>query len=300
MSKFAPFLAPNQKIELTKIPYPQMASWKFDGIRCIFKDGEMLTRSLKHVPNIKLHERFAHLKKWSVDHDVILDGELWCRSVPFNELSGIVRQFDCQLPIDLYFYCFDIIRNNYYKEFFEIRVNRYSDLTQLNDFIPVHQWEVNDADAVESLFNQALDGGFEGLILRNPQGYYKCGRATVKENLMYKVKPFETFDAVVIGVVQSTEVNDDVEKKTNELGRSVTSKKQGDRHLINKASAFIVKYNGLDLKVTLAMTDDEKENVWINRDRFIGRMIEYKGMLVGSKDLPRHPVFLRFREDKNV
>jgi len=27
-------------------------------------------------------------------------------------------------------------------------------------------------------------------------------------------------------------------------------------------------------------------------------MIEYKGMLVGSKDVPRHPVFERFREDR--
>jgi len=27
-------------------------------------------------------------------------------------------------------------------------------------------------------------------------------------------------------------------------------------------------------------------------------MIEYKGMLVGAKDVPRHPVMIRFREDK--
>ena len=294
MKKFSPFLAPNDKIDITKIPYPQMASWKFDGIRCIFKDGEMFTRSLKYVPNIKLHERFAHLKKWSVDHNVILDGELWCRSVPFNELSGIVRQFDCKLPDDLFFYCFDSIHNEKYDEEFISRVCRYMDLSSHPYFLPVDQWEVNTVETVESLFNQALDRGFEGLILRNPCGRYKYGRATVKENLMYKVKPFETFDAVIVGIVQATEVNEDAEKKTNELGRSVTSKKKDDRHLINKASAFEVDYNGKTLKVTLAMPDDEKENVWINRDRFIGRIIEYKGMLVGAKDLPRHPVFLRF------
>jgi len=46
------------------------------------------------------------------------------------------------------------------------------------------------------------------------------------------------------------------------------------------------------------MTDEEKEEVWKNRCQYIGVMIEYKGMLVGSKDLPRHPVFLRFRGDK--
>jgi hypothetical protein len=28
-------------------------------------------------------------------------------------------------------------------------------------------------------------------------------------------------------------------------------------------------------------------------------MIEYKGMLVEAKDVPRHSVFIRYREDKD-
>ena len=44
----------------------------------------------------------------------------------------------------------------------------------------------------------------------------------------------------------------------------------------------------------LAMTDEEKEAVWTTREQYKGRVIEYKGMLVGAKDVPRHPVFLRF------
>lgn len=161
-------------------------------------------------------------------------------------------------------------------------------------------------------------------MLRDPKGKYKFGRGTIKEGLIYKVKPFETFDAKITGVVQSTEVNPNAEKKINELGRSVTSKKKNDRVLIKKASAFWVNYpinceacNGQGtnpmecheckgtglipkpLKVTLAMTDKEKEEVWNNKESYIGKWIEYKGMLIGSKDVPRHPVMLRFREDKD-
>ena len=88
-------------------------------------------------------------------------------------------------------------------------------------------------------------------------------------------------------------------KTINELGRSVTSKRQGDRVLIEKASAFKVLYEGKELKVTLAMTDEEKEEVWKNQKKYIGRWIEYKGMLVGAKDVPRHPVFVRYRSDKD-
>jgi DNA ligase-1 len=143
-----------------------------------------------------------------------------------------------------------------------------------------------------------LSQGYEGLILRDPKSLYKCGRGTIKEGIIFKVKPFITFDAKITGVEQSTEVNEDAEKTINELNRSVTSKRKNDRHLIEKASAFWVDYEGKPLKVVLAMTDPEKVAVWANRASLIGKTIEYKGMLVGSKDVPRHPVMIRYREDK--
>jgi hypothetical protein len=82
------------------------------------------------------------------------------------------------------------------------------------------------------------------------------------------------------------------------LGYSKTSRKKDDRILINKAAAFLVLYNEKELKVTLAMDDSQKEEVWKNKEKYIGRWISYKGMLVGSKDVPRHPVMIRYREDK--
>ena len=163
----------------------------------------------------------------------------------------------------------------------------------------VRHIKVDSAKRVEEVFQIELDNGYEGLILRDPNANYKFGRGTLKEGIIYKVKPFVTFDAQIIGVVQSTEVREGAEKKTNELGRSVTSKKKDDRVLIEKASAFNVLYEGKELKVTLAMDDSEKEEVWKNRQFYIGEIIEYKGMLVGSKDVPRHPIFLRFRTDKD-
>ena len=53
------------------------------------------------------------------------------------------------------------------------------------------------------------------------------------------------------------------------------------------------------LKVTLSMTDQEKEEVWKNQDSYIGRWLEYRAMMIGAKDVPRPPcIFIRFREDK--
>ena len=124
-------------------------------------------------------------------------------------------------------------------------------------------------------------------------------KRNIKEGLIFKVKPFRTFDAVIKDVVQATKVDPEAEKKTNELGRSVTSKRQKDRILIEKASAFKVMYEGHEVKPVIAMSDTEKEEIWENRDKYIGRWIEYRGMQIGAKDVLRHPVVTRFREDKD-
>jgi len=300
LKPFRPMLAPNEKIDISTLKYPLLASYKLDGIRCIFKDGWMYSRALKSFPNLQLRRRFEYLAELSREKNIILDGELLAKSLTFNELSGITRQLDKELPEDLFFYCFDAIKKENFNQPFNERLNNIT--TDFGICIPyvsiIKQQLIFHATAVDSYYEEALDWGCDGLILRSPEGRYKFGRGTVKEGLIYKMKPFQTFDAKIIGIIQATEVREGAEKKINELGRSVTSKKKDDRILIEKASAFLVMYEGKELKVTIAMTDEEKIDVWKNQSKYLGRIIEYKGMLVGAKDLPRHPVYIRMRDDK--
>ena len=299
MKTFKPMLAPNEKVELKELKYPLLVSYKFDGIRCIFKDGKMYSRALKQFPNVKLWDRFGEIAKYAQKEGIILDGELVAKSLTFNELSGITRQLDKELPEDLKFYCFDAIPLEQYDLSFKTRINILETLPFSFYYMElVNQWSIFKLEEIEPLYENALAWGCDGLILRDPAGRYKFGRGTIKEGLIYKMKPFQTFDAKIIGIIQATEVREGAEKKINELGRSVTSKKKDDRILIEKAAAFIVMYEGKELKVTIAMKDEEKEDVWKNQKKYLGRMIEYKGMLVGAKDLPRHPVYIRMRDDK--
>lgn len=301
---FKPMLAPNESINLEELKYPLLASKKLDGIRCIIKNGEILSRSLKQIQNKQLREKLEPLRKFSENNEIIFDGEIYSPYLTFQQITHFVMTQDLgveELPEHLKFYCFDMIGNCGIEEDFELRLENlnpiifiYSDIAEL-----VKHHIVNNAEEVKKLFDFALNDMCEGLMLRDPNGRYKYGRGTIKEGLIYKVKPFRDFDAKITGIVQGTEVNENAEKKTNELGRSVTSKKKNDRHSIEKATAFWVEYNGLPLKVSLAMTDEEKEEIWNTRESYIGKWIEYKGMLIGSKDVPRHPVMLRFREDKD-
>jgi len=300
MKFFRPMLAPNEEISIKNLQYPLLVSYKLDGIRCIFKDGQMYSRALKQFPNIQLKNRFKDVIYWTKEQDVILDGELLAKSITFNELSGLTRQLNKELPNDLHFYCFDAITNENFNQTF---LNRKKELDRTGvDYLKhvkiLQQISVNSSGEIDAIYEKALNWGCDGLILRDPNGRYKFGRGTIKEGLIYKMKPFQTFDSKIIDVLQGTIVNPKAEKTINELGYSRTSKLKEDRLPSGRASDFVVKYDGKELKISIAMTQDEKEEVWRNKEKYMGKMIEYKGMLVGSKDLPRHPIFLRFREDK--
>ena len=191
----------------------------------------------------------------------------------------------------------------FFNEPFTKRVNKgqlvYVNLSKEHSVF-IEQKLLFSPEEVEEYFQEALENSYEGLILRNPEGRYKFNRCTVGQNIIFKYKPFLTTDSIIIGIVQATEVNEDVEKTTNELGRSRTSKRAEDRHTVEKAQSFTVDFEGQELRVPIAMTDVQKKYIWTHQDEYIGKWIEYKYMEVGMKEggLPRIPKFIRMREDK--
>lgn len=333
MKKFKPMKAPNDcvslkigkgKLDVSNLTYPILASEKLDGIRCIFKKGQMLTCSLKTIQSNAIREKFEQIRKYSEERGIVIDGEIYCPEITFKQITSMVmtQDYTTKTSIErwekvckksdnyltreealdkLRFYCFDCIVDDNVSEQFIDRAKETAVIQMDNQFLIERVLNIpcKNKEEVHGLFMEYVNKGGEGLILRSSEGRYKFGRGTLKEGLIYKVKPYETFDAKIIEVIQATEVDPKAEKKINELGRSVTSKKKEDRIPIEKAAAFLVKYNGHFVKAVLAMNDEEKVEVWANREQYIGKYIEYKGLLVGSDEVPRHPNFVRFREDKD-
>lgn len=296
--QFKPMLAPNEKIDLSTIQYPILASYKLDGIRCIFKDGEMLSRSLKPIRNKKLQERFQFLKDLSKTIG-ILDGEIYSSELTFQEIQHFVMKEDIGdeiLPEHLMFYCFDWYDVKTQSKFSD-RVLSYKLLLLNKEYVyPVKQTEVTCEGHVNMFFKEALKYDFEGLILKDPNGRYKFGRGTVREGLIYKVKPFKTYDLPIIEVYERVENTS--ESKINELGNKQKARCQADMIPTGIAGGFVVEYNGFKMKVTATGDEAFRRKIWENRESHVGDMIEFKAMEVGSKDVLRHPVFIRFREDK--
>lgn len=292
---FKPMLAVNAKKE--KIKYPCLYSNKLDGIRCVFKDGKMLTRSLKPITSDTLQKKFQWLKDWSKELNIILDGEMYCHGMEFREISHFVRKSDAEIPEDLKFHCFDIVLNEDYDESFIKRLKRLGDEGWEDSMIIVKQNKLENEDELDNAFEKVLGEGYEGLILRSEEGPYKCGRSSVTEGYLLKVKPFVSFDAEIISVVERMENLN--ESKKNELGRSFKRNTKDDKKGTGIAAVFKVMYEGVEGGVTITGDEDFRTEIWDNKESYIGKMIEYKAMVVGMKDFPRHANFMRFREDRD-
>jgi DNA ligase-1 len=302
MNNFKPSLCPNEKADLDNINYPLFASTKLDGIRCIFIDGKMLSRSLKPIANKQLQEKFKHLKDYSKKHSVILDGELYGERMTFQEITHFVMTEDLNgkevLPEKLKFYCFDMLKstpNTPFKERYEA-LQALINTEKFENIVLVKQKIVKSKKEVEELFDEVLEKGYEGLILKSLTCAYKFGRYTYKSGDAYKVKPFMTFDSKIIGVEERFE-NTSASFK-NELGNSQRHSFKDAMKPTGIAAVFIVDYEGGEQRVNITGDESFRKEIWENRKKYIGKFIEFKGMLVGSKEKVRHPVFIRFRLDK--
>lgn len=284
--------------EKDKCSFPKFVSMKYDGVRAIFKNGELLARSLKPIGNVQLKEKYEKLLDYSKEHDVIFDGEFYSHELSFQEITSIINSDDKEVPGDIKFHCFDMVVKEKYDEDFNFRLSNMNiTLEQFDSVVIVEQTNVYNIDEVETCFESALKQGFEGLILRDPLGKYKCGRSTVNEGLLLKVKPFETFDSKVIEVIERQENLN--ESQTNELGRSFKRNTKDDKKKTGIASCLVTEYDGNEFRVTLTGDEDFRKEIWDNKEKYIGKMFEYKGMKIGMKDVPRHPVFLHWRKDKD-
>jgi len=296
LGKFKPALFPNEELNVNDIDDKiYLVTPKLDGMRCIFhpKLG-MVSRSLKVIPNKQLNEKYKHIVEYSKEHDVILDGEIYQHGMEFKDIISHCRKADKECPEELKFHCFDILdqhNDEYYLRLVML------DLLELKDIEKVPVTQVKGKIDMVTFFEYNMKRGYEGVMIRDGNSKYKFGRYTYKSADAYKFKPFETIDGEIVEVIQAKVVKDGVERTINELGRSVTSKKKDDRVLIQRASAFRVRYEDTTVKVPLAMTNKEKDEVWKHRELYIGRWIEYKYQPIGMVDKPRIPKFGRFRVD---
>lgn len=294
--EFNVMLAPNElPKDLAKdVTYPKMVQPKLDGFRCVAfvnEDGsvDMVTRNGKTVKNPIIKSKVENALRGCQGY--VFDGEIYRHGWKLKKIMSIAtteepegqKAADSQeLTLNLW----DVMTASEWAQKKTIKPydERYAELHSLvtprEDVLQVVDSTLClDAEHAEKLNRHYVSCGYEGVMLKDPDAGYAWKRSTLKQGIIVKVKQFETGDFEVIGY----EEGDPTGKHRGTLGRLTVSLRG---HPVGVGSGF---------------DDDERDEIWADRENVIGKTVEvryFEEIETNGKPSLWHPTFLRFREDK--
>ena len=267
---------------------------KLDGVRvlAVCKGGkvELFSRNGKQFHNFDhiIAEIEAVLAAKPAPYDCVLDGEVM--SADFQDLMKQLQRKDGKKATDAVLHLFDFIP---LKDFLEggwdkpqtYRSNlvKYWVLENqdLLEHVQALDWEDVDLDTPEgqqrfvALNKQAVDGGYEGVMIKDIDAPYECKRT----HAWLKAKPF------IEVTLEVTDIEEGTGRNEGRLGAFVCEGVDDDRHIaVNVGSGF---------------TDANRDDFWNHRDSVKGNLVEVRADAItqnqdGTYSL-RFPRFKTFR-----
>ena len=299
-----PMLADNKPFNPEKVAehLPVWGSPKLDGIRVLIKDGVGYSRSLKPLPNKDFQRKIrdnAELLE-GIDGEVIIGDPTApdCYSKTFTACMSEEGEFDHNIA------AFDLWnRPDIYHTRYGILYNMSA--MKLSWVTPLHQTFLESLEAVEKYAKMNFADGFEGSILRDPNTYYKNGRATTNQGQLYKMKSKVSTEVIITGFEEL--MHNDNEAFTNETGHTARSSHQENKRGGDTLGALLCSgifndgrtYN-VRVGVFRGFTKPQLKEIWDNRLQYVGKYAKIEYMDIGVKDAPRHPVFVGFRDPMDM
>ena len=287
--------------DLTKIKLPKMVSPKINGVRGIVVGGVMMSYNMKPIRNDFVQAMFGHPELNGLDGELIVGQPNDHHSLR-NTMSGISRiTGEC----DVRLHVFDdySTEGNFVSRYEQVRKTLKSSLLQevaSNRLVLVEHEFVGNLQELLDYEQAKLNLGYEGIMIRHPEGPYKFGRSTPREDWLWKVKRFEDAEAVITGFEE--EMRNDNVLQTNELGKAKRTSHKENKTAKGTLGGLLVKgsngrYAGVDYRVGIGFDDATAQWIWDHQDERLGKTIKVKYFPVGNLNKPAHTVFLEFRPE---
>jgi len=315
-AQFRPMLATAPEPESHPLRFPFYASPKLDGIRCVITPQGARTRALKEIPNRKLAALLSSPDLVGLDGELIA-GDPCARDV-MQRTSSAVMSEESDDWRNVAFHAFDCVDCwNAPATPFNVRLQdarrvvrnwaggppdyarddsrwprggpvRFLDQTRLDSWA-----------SVEAFMTPLMLAGFEGVMLRAPEGLYKFGRSTAREQGLLKLKRFVDSEARVVGVYER-EHNTNAQERS-ELGLAKRSTHKAGKVAAGDLGGVVVQlgppWKADTLRIGNGWTLAQRRELW-GADQgasLLGRWAKFKYQPEGSKDAPRLPVWLGWR-----
>ena len=274
-------------LDKNTIKYPCLATKKLDGLRCLVRDGIAVSRKFKNIPNRYIKKELE--ASLGSEISKTFDGEIFSGTT-FQECSGNVMRFTGEPNFE--YFVFDIVSDDltetYQERMKKLEAYPISD-PRIKKLLPTLINNKTELDAFEA---KCLAEGYEGVIIRSLDGPYKCGRSTLREGYLLKLKKFSDSEAEVIGF-EELQRNKNVAVK-NKIGRSERSTAKANMVNANTLGALLVRdvVTKIEFKIGSGFDDTTRDAIWADRANWLGKIVKYKHFEQGVKDAPRFPTFL--------
>lgn len=290
-------LACNAPADLSKITYPCLASTKLDGLRCLItSNGTPVSRTLRPIRNKHIASILSDPALAGLDGELVV-GDPAASDCMRRSNSGIMSY---EGTPDFTYYVFDYWNRTALGSpsigYDEVQ-RRLATISHPNIVI-LQQYRISSTDRLEALERSVLDDGYEGLVIRPLKGHYKFGRSTAREGLLLKLKRYTQSEARIIGMEEL--LHNANEPTLDERGYTTRSQAMDGKIGLNTMGALIVEgeYNGTitSFRIGTGFTAAERDWFWTRRDILVGAVVTFKFFPSGSKDRPRHPVYISLRD----
>jgi DNA ligase-1 len=298
----------------SKLRFPLIAQPKIDGVRGLNMLGTLTGRSLKKHANRHTTGFFSHSSLIGFDGELAAECETHpdlCRMTTsaLNTIEGV--------PF-LLWWLFDYVtpatrlltyENRMAALFARVReLHHDRSLFALARHLSiVPSVTCNTLEELLDCDAKWLDAGFEGTIVRDPNGMHKQGRSTAKEGGLLRIKRFIEEEAVVVAVEEGqTNLN---EAQRNELGyveRSTHQANMVPNGMVGTLRCRVVKdvesggklvlQAGQEITVAAGCMPHEDRDRFLKKPELIlGHTIKFQFFPKGIKDKPRFPTFQSIR-----
>ena len=295
-----PMLAATVK-SVSDLRFPLLASPKLDGIRAVIRDGQVLGRGLKPLPN-KLIQRLLGREELEG-----LDGELIVGNPTdpgvFNRTSKGVMAIETAPSFN--FWVFDLQGSEHAFRDRLIMAQARAAASKLDIIAHVPHVTIKGTQELDEYEANVLHQGYEGVMLRDPMGRYKHGRSTLSEGGLMKLKRFDDAEAVVIGAVELMKnLNEAKVGRTGHLERSSHQANMVGRGCLGSLQVRGVNgpFKNAVFNIGTGLDEALRYELWLlfTIGKLSGRVVKYKYFASGAKDAPRFPVFQGFRPEVDL
>lgn len=252
-----PMLA--QKYEPNKVSFPCSVQPKLDGIRAIYHGGALWSRLGKILPEVNfIADQLANVK-------AILDGELYCHELSFQEVISAVKKRN-QNTQKLQYIVYDTINDDCFPKRME-KIKTLLIQPRSNVKI-LETYRCETESDVSKFMNKFLQEKYEGLMLRSDIGGYV---KKYRSKTLQKYKTFLDAEYLISGVTEG---------EGSEKGLVL----------------FICKCGNSTFTVRPVGTREYRRDIFIRGKEFIGKNLIVRYQELTDSGIPRFPVGIAVRD----